>query len=417
MRIRIPAFVFAAAAVSFIACQDRQSPTAPSDGQSPESPTFGAGATAIRLQSVTVSPAADTIGVGETVQLTATANPPTAVTFVWKSKNTGIATVDQNGLVTGVKIGKVTIEAKAGGRTGRSIIWVVAAPPPPPPRHRRHRLRVASVMVGAGDVASCSSLGDEATANLLDAHRQAPCSRLATWPTTMGRGRVTRTATTRPGDAIRHAPSQRRGITSTRPPELQATTDTLARVPATPTKGYYSYDVGDWHVVVLNSNIARTAGSAQEQWLRLDLAASTKTCTLAYWHHPRFSSSSVHGNDATVQPFWQALYDLNADVVLVGHDHSYERFAPQTPTGVADATRGIRQFVVGTGGRSHYALGTVQPNSQVYNGDTWRCAQADSRTDELFLGVRAGCGRIVYRLGHRRLPLIGVNEWERYHNR
>ena len=138
-----------------------------------------------------------------------------------------------------------------------------------------------------------------------------------------------------------------------------------------PTKGYYSYDLGEWHIIVLNSNIARTAGSAQDVWLRADLAANTKTCTLAYWHHPRFSSSSVHGNNVTMAPFWDALYAANADVVLVGHDHSYERFAPQTPAAAADPTRGIRQFVVGTGGRSHYAIGTVQPNSQVYNGNTF----------------------------------------------
>jgi hypothetical protein len=91
---------------------------------------------------------------------------------------------------------------------------------------------------------------------------------------------------------------------------------------------------------------------------------------LAYWHHPRFSSGP-HGNSTAMQPIWQALYDLGADVVLSGHDHDYERFAPQTPNGASDPQRGIRQFVVGTGGRSHYAFGSLQSNSEARNADTY----------------------------------------------
>ena len=99
-------------------------------------------------------------------------------------------------------------------------------------------------------------------------------------------------------------------------------------------------------------------GSPQEQWLRDDLQAHPSSCTLAVIHEPRFSSGAVHGNHPEMQPFWQALYDHGAEVVLSGDDHLYERFAPQTPTGVADTALGIRQFVVGTGGRSHYAFAT-----------------------------------------------------------
>jgi hypothetical protein len=138
-----------------------------------------------------------------------------------------------------------------------------------------------------------------------------------------------------------------------------------------PTKGYYSYDLGNWHIVVINSNIARGTGSAQEQWLRADLAANTKPCTLAYWHHPRFTSGANHAPDTSMDPVWQALYDLNADVVLSGHNHQYERFAPQNPSGQLDTARGIREFVAGTGGASHYSFGTIQPNSEVRNGDTF----------------------------------------------
>ncbi len=137
-----------------------------------------------------------------------------------------------------------------------------------------------------------------------------------------------------------------------------------------PTKGYYSYDLGQWHLIALNSNsscstIACNEGSAQEQWLRADLAAHSNSCTLAYWHHPRFSSGN-HGNNSSVAALWQALAAYDADVVLNGHDHDYERFAPQTPAGVADATNGIREFVVGTGGKNTTSPSTPQPNSEVF---------------------------------------------------
>jgi hypothetical protein len=136
-------------------------------------------------------------------------------------------------------------------------------------------------------------------------------------------------------------------------------------------KGWYSYDVGtDWHVVVLNSNCAYVggcgAGSLQEQWLRADLAASTRPCTVAMWHHPRFSSGE-HGNDKEdlTTAFWAALYADGAELVLNGHDHDYERFAPQNPSAVADPTYGIRQFVVGTGGQALRPFGTTRANSEV----------------------------------------------------
>jgi hypothetical protein len=132
--------------------------------------------------------------------------------------------------------------------------------------------------------------------------------------------------------------------------------------------------LGTWHVVVINSNCGNVggcgAGSPQEQWLRADLAAHPAVCTLAYWHHPRFSSG-VHGNDPSTQALWQALTDYGADVVLVGHDHDYERFAPQTAGGDRNYVRGIREFVVGTGGRSHDPFISPQPNSERRNATTY----------------------------------------------
>ena len=131
-------------------------------------------------------------------------------------------------------------------------------------------------------------------------------------------------------------------------------------------RGYYSFDVGSWHIISLNSNIDMARGSAQETWLRADLAAnSNKKCTLAYWHHPRFSSSSAHGNNPLSADVWHALYEFNADVVLVGHDHTYERFAAQDPDATSSPAKGIRQFVIGTGGAGLYAFGPPQPNSEV----------------------------------------------------
>lgn len=141
-----------------------------------------------------------------------------------------------------------------------------------------------------------------------------------------------------------------------------------------PGKGYYSYNIGAWHLIALNSNCSQVggcgAGSPQETWLRADLAANPTACTLAYWHHPRFSSGQ-HGSDAAYTAFWQALYNAGADVVLSGHDHDYERFNPQTPGGAADANFGIQQFVVGTGGKNHYGFGSPKPNSAVRNSNTY----------------------------------------------
>ena len=129
--------------------------------------------------------------------------------------------------------------------------------------------------------------------------------------------------------------------------------------PAGPTgKGYYSYDIGSWHLVALNSNcsqIACTAGSAQERWLRADLAAHPTRCTLAYWHHPRYSSGH-EGSTTSMQPMWAALDDAGAEIVLSGHSHDYERFAPLDRSGAVDREHGIRQFVVGTGG-AHFTSG------------------------------------------------------------
>jgi hypothetical protein len=143
-----------------------------------------------------------------------------------------------------------------------------------------------------------------------------------------------------------------------------------------PTKGYYSFDLDSWHIIALNSNCSNVGGcdqgSPQERWLRADLAAHQNACTLAYWHHPRFTSGSVHHSDPRTEAFWQALHEFHADVVLTGHQHNYERFDPQSPTGSADPWSGIRQFVVGTGGKDLYSFDSAPaPNSVVRNSSTF----------------------------------------------
>jgi hypothetical protein len=148
----------------------------------------------------------------------------------------------------------------------------------------------------------------------------------------------------------------------------------FGQVSGDPKKGYYSYDLGAWHVVVVNSNCAEVGGcrrgSPQESWLREDLAAHPALCTVAMWHHPRYSSGE-HGDAPGMRDIWKALYDAGVDVALAGHDHDYERFAPLDALGKPDPEHGIREFVVGTGGRHLYNWGLVHTTSEVRNNQTF----------------------------------------------
>jgi hypothetical protein len=141
-----------------------------------------------------------------------------------------------------------------------------------------------------------------------------------------------------------------------------------------PSKGYYSFDVGSWHLVALNSNCGLiggcAAGSPEETWLKNDLVSHPSACTLAYWHHPRFTSGSV-GEDAEVAALWQDLYSAGADVVLNGHAHGYERFAPQDPSENYDPIGGVREFVVGTGGEDFHAFVTSEPLTEIRDDVTF----------------------------------------------
>lgn len=239
------------------------------------------------------------------------------------------------------------------------------------------------VLLAAGDIASCDSSGDEATAKLLDryagtvaalgdsAYRDgSPADFANCYGPTWGRHKA----------RIRPAVGNHEYLTS----GASGYFGYFGAAAGAAGKGYYSYDLGSWHIVVLNSEcgeVSCVAGSAQERWLRADLAASRGRCQLAYWHKPLFTSGSEHGNATEMRPIFRALYAAGAEIVLTGHNHNYERFGPQDPAGGLDTRRGIREFVVGTGGASHYEFGVIQPNSQVRNADTYGVLRLALRAD------------------------------------
>jgi hypothetical protein len=225
------------------------------------------------------------------------------------------------------------------------------------------------VLLAAGDIAVCGMNSDDATARLLEA--------LPGTVATLGDDAYPDGA---PADfANCYAPAWGRLKDRTRPAPGNHEYVTAGAAgyfgyfgaAAGPSGiGYYSYDLGAWHIVSLNSEIAVGSDSPQLQWLRADLSAHQTPCTLAYWHQPRFSSGP-HGSNAKYQPLWQVLYDSGAEIVLNGHDHDYERFAPQKPDGTPDPLHGIREFVVGTGGATLYPFIRNTPNSEVKNNTAW----------------------------------------------
>lgn len=229
------------------------------------------------------------------------------------------------------------------------------------------------VLVGAGDIARCAGRGDEATARLLD---RIPGTVFTTGDNVYQSGTATEFRRCYGPSWGRH-----KGRTKPVPGNHEYETAGAAgyfgyfgAAAGSRSRGYYSYDRGRWHVIALNSMCERVGGcgwtSPMVSWLKRDLAANRTRCTLAYFHHPLFSSGE-HGNQPKMRPSWAALYSANADVVVSGHDHDYERFAPQRFDGTADARRGIRQFVVGTGGGELRPFESVKRNSRVRNASTY----------------------------------------------
>jgi hypothetical protein len=217
-------------------------------------------------------------------------------------------------------------------------------------------------MVGAGDIGYCGSPAAEATARLLD--------------------RISGTVFTTGDNAYMsgsseeyrqcYDPSWGRHRSRTRPVPgnheyvtgADAYFDYFGSSAGPRGAGYYSYSVGPWQVIALNSEIPSGPGSPQQQWLRQELSLHRTFCSAVYWHRPRFSSGQ-NGDNPDMRDVWRTLYEFDVDLVINGHDHTYERFAPQDPDGRPDAAHGIRQFVVGTGGAPLYALPMIHVNSEV----------------------------------------------------
>jgi hypothetical protein len=239
-----------------------------------------------------------------------------------------------------------------------------------------------ATVLAAGDIAVCGSNADEATAKLLDANPSGTVlalgdnaydsGSLTEFTTCYGPTWGRHKARTRPvpGNHDYSGSSGGKGYYDYFNGVGVATGRAGDR-----TKGYYSFNLGAWHIVALNSCAAKTdagcrPGTAQLEWLESDLRTHPSACTLAYWHHPHFSSGHDHDNGGMMRPIFDALYRAGAEVVLVGHSHDYERFAPQTPGGAKNATYGIREFVVGTGGAAFTGSSAREPNSEVFNNTT-----------------------------------------------
>lgn len=229
------------------------------------------------------------------------------------------------------------------------------------------------VFVGAGDIASCNHDNDEATARLLDEIEG----------TIFTLGDNVYNSGLEAEFAVCYEPTWGRHRDRTRPVPGNHDYRTIAAGPyftyfgenaGDPSRGYYSFDLGEWHIVALNTNCDEIGGcgegSDQLAWLRDDLATNPTACTLAFGHHPRYSSGG-HGDEADVQPLWDALYEAEAEIFLAGHDHTYERFAPLDPQGDHDPEAGVRQFIVGTGGAPLSGFEAIHPFSEARNNQAF----------------------------------------------
>jgi len=258
-----------------------------------------------------------------------------------------------------------------------------AAPEHPKQIHRKVPKKLSQeqtfVLVGAGDIASCKNAeGAEATAKLIE---KIPGTVFAAGDLAYESGSAAEFKNC-------YDPAWRRFKVRTMPalgnheyvePTAHAYFEYWGAQAGPAGKGYYSFDLGGWHIVALNTNCYAKdlrgcgAGSPQETWLKEDLAQHPNSCILAYGHHALFSSGifTKHAVHPELKQLWQDLYMIHADVILAGHEHSYERFAPQDPDGNADPEHGIREIVVGTGGRSLDLLGFATPNSEIRDWDTY----------------------------------------------
>jgi hypothetical protein len=220
-----------------------------------------------------------------------------------------------------------------------------------------------SVLVGAGDISICGQKGDDQTADLL---ADIPGTIFTVGDNSNENGTAFEylncfaTSWGQFLDRLNPVPGNHDYVTDNAGPYFDYFSDGLV----TRGWGYYSYDLGGWHIIALNSVIDVSQDSLQVRWLIEDLASHPSRCTLAYWHHPRWTSGES-GDNGRVAALWQILYENGVEVVVNGNEHMYERFAPMDSNGEPDLATGMREFVVGTGGASHYRYGIIHANSQV----------------------------------------------------
>jgi hypothetical protein len=320
------------------------------------------------------------------VRAEGTLRPPAGMTERWEktspnSKNTSDVTAsssDSTQAGTGPTGARTAIATKAGPRIGAVLALRPAGSTPPPdpdPDPDPPDPGGDPVLVGAGDIADCNSTGDEATAALLD---DIPGTVFTIGDAVYPNGTAAEFAQCYEPSWGRHKARTALAVSGNheyKTPGAGPHFDYFGAAAGPRDKGYFDTRIGAWHVIVLNGNCDAIggcgAGSDQEQWLRAVLAASDAECTVALWHQPRFSSATREGAFPAYEPFWRALYEYGADVVLAGHDHVYERFGLQTPSGVSDTAYGLRQFTVGSGGKSSQAFRAALPNSEVRNGATY----------------------------------------------
>jgi len=219
------------------------------------------------------------------------------------------------------------------------------------------------ILVGAGDISTCSNNGDETTAKLLDG--------ISGTVFTVGDNAYDSGTYTEYINCYDPTWGRHKSRTKPSPGNHDYQTSGAAGYFQyfNNISSYYAYNLGAWRIYSLSSEIDVSASGAQATWLQSDLAANPKQCVLAYWHRPRWSSGSTHGSTSGMQAIWQILYNAGADVVISAHEHNYERFAQMNATG-STVSQGLREFVVGTGGASHYGFGSALSSSEVRNSST-----------------------------------------------
>jgi len=341
--------------------------------------TVAAGSVSGSQTTLTANPASIEAGSGaSTIIVTARdafANPVSGASVTLAVSGSGVtltqpsAPTDAGGVATGTLTASSTgTKTVSGTAAGVAIVQTATVTVLAPGS--------SVTTVGAGDIADCSSTNDEATAALINALPGIPVFLLGDNVYPNGTAKEFTNC---------YGPSWGVFKARTHPSAGNHEYNTAGAAPyyayfgaaAGPAGlGYYSYDLGAWHVVVLNSNISASAGSTQELWLKADLAAHPSRCTLAYWHHPLYYSTepdtgTTGGTNSSVRALWADLYAAGAELVLNGHRHVYERLGPMKPDGTPDAATGIREIIVGTGGESGGSFTNIFPTSEVREGHTY----------------------------------------------